>query len=257
MMRVLVLKCSSPVRSDYGERAAECLAKELQVAGREFNAAAGGYAVDLAQSLGLLNANIVWTDRAQVLNAISADELTNCELSLPERLFFFRLFLEEDGAALLFLARLLTKHGGLPPKDNGWAEIANAMVISVFEEYLRQAAEPAARITLRGVIERRRASPYTGKSGPHQLFVHLQTLYRIGLVGLEDSGAARKYSLLKKGATAEPLTLLLAAVPDVIALEKCVGRCRRRSTGSHTASSRGHERGNRRYPTIQEDAIQL
>src|SRR6266480_4040310 len=109
ILKLLVQKCSSAVRSEYAERSALCLANEMKRSGREFNPAAGSYAIDLGRQLGLVNDNLVWAELGQVLHLVSEDSAAQwvAELSLPERLLFFRLFLEADGAALLFIARTL------------------------------------------------------------------------------------------------------------------------------------------------------
>lgn len=221
ILKLLVQKCSSAVRSEYPERAALCLAKEIKQSGREFNPAAGSYAIDLARQLRLVNDNLVWTELGQVLHLVSQDNGSqwDAELALPERLLFFRLFLEADGAAMLLIARAMREHGQLPPPGKSWCDVANEMVVSVYAEYLEHTADPADRVRIRQVIDRRRARPYKGKSGPHQMFVHVQALHRIGLIQREDSNAARLYRLSD---STSALDKLLVALPDVMALESCV-----------------------------------
>jgi len=221
LLKPLVQKCSSAVRSEYAERAALCLANEIKRSGRDFNPAAGSYAVDLARQLRLINDNVVWTELGQVLHLVSEDRGSqwDAELSLSERILFFRLFLEADGAAMMLIARTLREHGQLPPPGKSWCDVANEMVVSVFTEYLEHTADPADRVRIRRVIDRRRASPYKGKSGPHQMFVHVQALHRMGLVEREDSNGTRVYRL---GSAPPALDKLLAALPNVMALEACV-----------------------------------
>lgn len=221
LLKPLVQKCSSAVKSVYPERAALCLANEIKRSGREFNPAAGSYAVDLARQLRLINDNVVWTELGQVLNLISEDHGSqwDADLSLSERILFFRLFLEADGAAMLLIARTLRENGQLPPAGKSWCDVANEMVISVYMEYLEHTADPADRVRIRRVVDRRRASPYKGKSGPHQMFVHVQALHRMGLLEREDSNGTRVYRI---GGAPSVLDKLLAALPNVLALEACV-----------------------------------
>jgi len=193
----------------------------MKRSGREFNPAAGGYAVDLARQLGLVNDNLVWAELGQVLHLVSEERGHEwvAELALPERVLFFRLFLEADGAAMLFIARTLGQHGQLPPTGKSWCDVANEMVLAVYAEYLEQTPDPADRVRLRRVIDRRRARPYTGKSGPHQMFLHLQALHRLGLIQREDSNSTRLYRL---GDSQAALDKLLVALPNGMALEVCV-----------------------------------
>jgi len=221
ILKFLVQKCSSAVRSEYAERAALCLANGIKRSGRKFNPAAGNYAVDLARQLRLVNDNVVWTELGQLLHLVSQKEggQWDAELSLSERILFFRLFLEADGASMLFIARALREHGQLPPPGQSWCDVANGMVVSVYTEYLEHTPDPADRVRLRRVIDRRRARPYKGKSGPHQMFVHVQALHRMGLIQREDSNATRLYRLSDSTSAFDKL---LVALPDVMTLESCV-----------------------------------
>lgn len=219
-LRLLVLRYTVASKSDYSERVAERLAKALQ-----FNVPAANYAVDLARALGLLNENMTWTARAQVLNALRINPTDDRELSLPERIFFLLHFLDEDGAALQFFARLLLRIDSVPPSDRAWPAIANELVLSVYEEYLPLTGDTAERIALRHVIERRRKAPYEGKSGPHQTFIHLQILQRAGLLLRDDTAETRTYRI-EPGQGRRALASLLDGLPDVSALEDAV-RARR------------------------------
>lgn len=223
IISLLVSHCTSPVRSDYAERVAACLDSELQHVGKEFNKAAGKYAVDLARDLFLLTSNLVWTDLAQVLVlASTAGVPWRQELSIGERLVFFRLFLQADGAGMLFIARALIDNRALPSAEKSWNDIANEMVVAVYSEYLEHTSDPAHRLELRQVLDRRRTRPYRGKSGAHQMFVHLQTLHRLGLLNREGQGVSRRYTLNADASEDVGLPQLLAMIRSVDRLERCI-----------------------------------
>ena len=82
-LRVLILRCTSPIRSEYRERVAERLVDKVRELGK-MNVAAAHYAIDLARATGLINANNVWTERGQLLNLINEanDTVKGIELSL-------------------------------------------------------------------------------------------------------------------------------------------------------------------------------
>lgn len=218
-VRQLVLRCTSPTRSEYPERVAQRLDDHMKAAGREFNLPAAKYCVDLAKGLGLLTDNNVWTDHAQTLHFLSAASISTgtafeLELSKPERIFFFRLFLEYDGAALLFFAHLLRRERTI---SQDWNVLANEMMVFIYDAYLEVVTDIAERSRLRHSLEKRVKTPYGGKSGSHQCFVHLQSLMRMGL--LERSSAKREYV----APAVEPsLQGLLAKAPDVRSLDRAV-----------------------------------
>src|SRR5215217_1400096 len=108
---LLVLQCTSPTRSEYRERVAEKLVEEMRKADRRVNVDAAKYAVDLGRAIGLLNANNVWTDRGHLLSLLndSKEFARGMELSLRERLFFFRILLDTDGAAIAYFLRELCR----------------------------------------------------------------------------------------------------------------------------------------------------
>lgn len=218
-VRQLVLRCASPTRSEYPERVAQRLDDHLKTAGREFNLPAAKYCVDLAKGLGLLTDNNVWTDHAQTLHFLtSAAGLSgitfDLELSKLERIFFFRLFLEYDGAALLFFAHLLRRERAI---SQDWNVLANEMMVFIYDAYLEVMTDFAERSRLRHSLEKRVKTPYGGKSGSHQCFVHLQSLMRMGL--LERVSTKREYVAPLGVASLEGL---LGKAPDVLSLDKAV-----------------------------------
>ena len=157
------------------------------------NVDAARYAIDLAKALELLADNCVWLDHGLLLRAITTDsiDLNSAEdLSNIEKLYFFRLFLEKDGAALLFLLKKAVESHSLQAASN---ELAAEMVRSVYSGYLEFAGGYATRVELRSEI-RRLEKGYNGRTGAHKLFVHLQTLYRLGLLD-RMAGRNRIYTL--------------------------------------------------------------
>ena len=115
LISFVIKHCTSATESNYPERVAERLSRYVSNRGRRFNVAAAGYAVDLAQGLGVLSENNSWTDKGQLLASIAKDECGNLEddlkLNERERFLFFRLFLDADGALLLYLARAALSAG--------------------------------------------------------------------------------------------------------------------------------------------------
>ena len=224
-LRLLVLACSSCTQSDYSDRLAARLVDELGRRGQDLNIGAARYGVDLARAIGLLTDNNTWTDLGMLLYTVSGarDDFGDLKLTASERLFFFRLFLEADGAALIFLGKLLADCGQLPVKGQTWVEgtnrIANDMFAACFAEYLDLAAEPVERVKLRQVLERRNARPFHGNSGRHQMSVHLQTMYRLGLVGRSQQNNSRAYYLPEREDFHGGLWALTRCVPDARALE--------------------------------------
>ncbi len=59
-----------------------------------------------------------------------------------------------------------------------------------------------------------------GKSGAHKLFLHLQTLHRLGLVDRVVVSNERQYRISDEGEAR--LKRLVATIPDVLALEQVV-----------------------------------
>lgn len=222
-LRELILHCTSPTQSEYPERVAGKLAGRLKAQGRAFNLPAAKYCVDLAKGLGLLTENNFWTDLAQVLHLVSGtpgseSRIDTLELSALERVFFFRLFLESDGAAFLFFASLLERERTIPPPGWEWNSIADNMMKSIYQSYLDIVTDFRERGQLRHLLERRSSQPYAGKSGAHQCFVHVQALARMGL--LDRPSAKREYVPTKTGS----LRMLLGAVPDVRSLDKTLAQ---------------------------------
>lgn len=227
-VKALVLRCASPIAGDYRERVA-CRFSDLRLgpAGR-INRSAAGYAVDLAKRLRLLNEKFVWSELAHLMRLFSLDggEAALPELTLAEKIVMFRIFFESDGAAMIYLARAALEMTTLPGGgQDGWNELANAMLTGIYRDCLELESEPIERMKIRAKLEQRHRSPFRGKSGAHQLFVHLQTMYRLGLVGRDSRTAGRRYVVLESVAP-EPLAELVAACPGLRELESVVGEHR-------------------------------
>ena len=189
------------------------------------NIAASGYAVDLAKSLALLNANLVWTDLGHLLHIVAeGDSLGHQrDFSTSEKVFFFRIFLEFDGAALIFLSRMLEEGIKLPSSNATWPNVAQKMFMQTYEEYLEFATDPHFRTHVRHLAEGRRKSPFTGNSGRHQTLLHINTLHRLGLVEASPIGSVRIYRAKNTSQdAASPTSRLLAMVPNIRALEEVI-----------------------------------
>ena len=220
-VKSVVLWCTSPTKSEFRDRVAARFSDLCRKQAERINPSAGGYAVDLAKRLGLLNDNLVWTEHGHLLRLFDTGRSVSMEreLTLAERIVMFRMFLESDGAAMIYLARVAAEQAALPGKvGDGWNELANAMVTGVYREYLEVEVEPIERMKLKGSLERRRQNPFSGRSGAHQVFLHLQAMYRMGLIGRDDGATGRKYVVLRS-AVPEPLGELIATCPGVGELE--------------------------------------
>ena len=216
-LRHLILDCTSPTQSSYSDVVAKRLMKESSL-----NSAAARYAVDLGRSLNLINDNLVWTDVGHLFNAISAvPHNRSLELTEKERIFMFRVFLERDGAAFLFLVRSVLEDETLPKEGQNWNELANQMFVDVYSCYLALEDDPSARVRMRQVIDRRKSKPFSGKSGSHQCFLHAQTMYRLGLFSRNEKKGARRYDV-HTDVNYRASQGLVDALPDISALERLV-----------------------------------
>lgn len=222
-LNVLVLHATSPVRSDYPERVAQTLATHLQRQGISFNIAAAGYAVDLARSVGVINEQNSWTAAGHLLAHVArrGDDPAALDLTPAERLAHLKIFLEGDGAAMLYLARQVLEEGSLPG-DADWNAVAQSMVLDVYEQSLKLTSATADRVALRRELDRLRKHGFTGKTGSHKMFVHLQSMYRVGLLSRPSAGHGRFY------AAADPLALqrFSDAIGDLLRLEEIVRESR-------------------------------
>lgn len=224
-MEFLIKLCTSGVQSTYREVAARKLVQEINSRGKKLNKAAGGYAVDLARDLGLLTSNNVWSDKGFLLDLIAEvnDGELDEQLSLTtsERILHFRIFLEADGAAFLFLAKYLTQNTSLPPEGTTVNSLVQEMFIDILSDYLSVTNNTAQRVALRIKIDRLRREGYRGHSGAHKLYIHVQTLYRIGIIA--KKGGSRIYHLPDNAPDMrQSLNSLLHEVPNIVALEKAI-----------------------------------
>jgi hypothetical protein len=220
-LRVLVLRCTSPTRSDYRERVTARLVQEARQIGK-INAAAASYGIDLGRATGLINENYVWSDRGHLLHLVSdPDKATNnAALSLPEKVFFFRLLLDSDGAAIIYFLRQLQRRPQLPNDPHEWNAIANDLFLSTFRSYYALTNDLRARTRLRQLIQQRATKPFSGKSGKHQCFIHLQSLFRLGLVARPGDDESRTYTAANS--TPRAADFLLNEIGDVKDLEEAI-----------------------------------
>ncbi|MEX2128249.1 MAG: hypothetical protein WD871_08410 [Xanthobacteraceae bacterium] len=214
-LRVLIESSSSPIRSEYSERVAERLVQKLRELGCDFNLPAAKYCVDLARALKVLSENNFWTSSAHVMQlvrpSVERETSLRVELSTEEKLFWFRVFLEHDGAALLFFAREAEQRERIPGGGKDWNDTANEMAVYVYNEYLKILENIRDRAEIRRLLAKRERQPYSGRSGEHQCFIHVNTMARVGL--LEKRG--REY--FKTDATSR-LVKAVSAVGDLDAL---------------------------------------
>jgi len=215
------------VEGTYDEIIAEKFTREICRRGKRFNIAAGMYAVDLAKGLGVLNEHGCWTEKGHLLSLLTKDKTGELdrqfELDDKEKLVYFRLFLEADGAAFAFIGQRALEHGQLPYEGCTWNSFTCEMFKAIYSEYLPVTNNTADRVSLRSEIERLGKCGYKGKTGAHKAFIHLQTLYRLGLLERIDVGGGRIYrppqspDLNNLG-----ITRLLCEIREVRELEKSI-----------------------------------
>ena len=220
LVSFIIRHCTSAAESNYPERVAERLSRYVSSRGRGLNVAAAGYAVDLAQGLGVLSENNNWTDKGHLVALIVKAECGDLEgdlaLDEQERFLYFRLFLDADGALLLFLAREAMAAGTLPAPKGHWNRLTQAMFLAALGEYLKASVETSQRVQLRRQLERIANRPFRGRTGEHKAFVHLQAMYRVGLLRRAAGSATRIYS--SEGCTSR-LKSLGQEIGDVATLE--------------------------------------
>jgi hypothetical protein len=230
---LLVSLCTSPIESTYSERVAERLHKAVIAGERKFNIPAAGYALDLARSLGVVNENNVWTEKGHLLALHSSavrekNTSLKFELTLSEKLTYFRLFLEADGAVIRYIAERALNEGGVPtyapaepsgPEIHDWNLFASSMFASIYGQYLEITKDIADRIAIRREFDHVKRG-FTGKTGVHKSLIHLQTMLRLGLLERAESAVQREYVIRED---AKPgLVAFLETVNSVSALEVIV-----------------------------------
>lgn len=236
-LRELLLHATSPVRSDYSERVAQTLATYLKKQGFALNVAAAGYAVDLARALGIINDQNSWAASGHLLALSVGDDANHAallDLTPVEQLAHFRIFLEGDGAAILYLARHVLESGSLPG-DGDWNGIAQAMVLDVYEESLKLTSATADRVALRRELDRLRSKGFAGKTGSHKMFIHLQAMHRIGLLDRPNGRQTRTYAASDQAA----LQRFSDAVGDLLRLEEIVRESRWADIAAETLGLEG------------------
>src|SRR5207302_9409596 len=230
----LVKLCSSPVQSSYREVVAKKLADQIEarckveLSGEEgikgFNEKAGEYAVDLARSLEVINDNHAWTEKGHLIGLIAdvakKTPTEEVELNPAEKLLHFRIFLEGDGAAFLFLAKYFLANESIQSIHSPEAvnPLAQDMFVDILREYYSLTTAPTDRLKLRRHLEAVKTKPFRGKGGTHKIKLHVHTLYRLGLLNSDGSS----YQLPKPEREVSGLATLIRRIPDVATLEKSI-----------------------------------
>lgn len=230
-MEFLVRCCTSPIKSAYPERVAARLKQHIETRCRtRFNIAASRYAIDLARALGLVTPNNTWTDKGHLVSLIAqvngGEPEEQLSLNVAEKLLHFRLFLEADGAAFIYIARFLGEHGELAHSEAISSSFVEDMFIHIFSTYLSVTSNPAQRVALRTRIDELQSRGYGGRTGlgktrQHKLRIHMQTLYRLGLLERLDGTGGIVYRLPDRSSqSTRGLESLLCELPDILAMEE-------------------------------------
>ena len=225
LVSFIIRHCTSAVESNYSERVAERLSRYVSSRGRRFNIPAASYAVDLAQDLGVLSENNSWTDKGHLVALTTKLESGDLEADLAldehERFLYFRLFLDADGALLLFLSRAAMAAGKLPEPEGDWNGLAQEMFLAAFNEYLKSTVETSQRVRLRQQLERIERRPFRGRTGEHKVLIHLQAMCRVGLLGRATGSKSRVFT--SEGSMSR-LESLDHELPSVTTLEQRMAR---------------------------------
>jgi len=229
----LIQACTSATHGADAASVAVRLKEEVERrARRGFNVAAAGYGIHLAKALGLLTPYHTWTERGHLVNLVAevgrGEPERQLSLNPAERVLHFRLFLEADGAALIALARYLKRRSSIVQ-----AQVINSTFIEdtfaqVLLEYCAITEDPADRKALEERIEFLKTKGYAGRTGQgrtrqHKLRLHIQTLYRLGLVQRVDKPRGLAFRTPLKGDVVKGNpSALVKEVPDVATLERRV-----------------------------------
>ena len=228
LIEFVVKLCTSPVRSAYDEAVARKLSNEIGERLKEFNVAAAGYAVGLAQGLKVIDKNNVWSERGHLVSLLSQTVEHSSEkpldLDTTERLLYFRLFMESDGAMIIALARRARVQKEFSNSETPWTKLATDLLQGVYRDYLAWAGTTADRVALRREADRITRRGYEGRSGQHKMFIHLQTLYRLGFLDRAHS-RDRRYTV-PADLSKPNLAVLLQELPDFYALERAINERR-------------------------------
>lgn len=222
----LVKRCTSATQSSYNEVVAARLKEEVERRCQtSFNLAASKYAVDLARALGLLTPNNTWTARGHLVDVIAevdgGDAEEQLTLTRAEKLLHFRLFLENDGAAFVSIARYLVENRLLAHAEAMTTPFVEEMFGEILSTYLSMTSNVADRVALRRQVDQLKQRGYASKTRQHKLHIHMQTLYRLGLVARRDTADGILYQLPdEKDEKPQGLETLLCEVPDLSTLEK-------------------------------------
>ena len=94
------------------------------------------------------------------------------------------------------------------------------MFRTTLEQYLKVSVETRVRVELRRKLERI-TRPFNGRTGQHKAFVHLQTMFQLGLLQREAGSASRTYA--SEGRTSQ-LESLSRELVDVSNLDQRIAR---------------------------------
>ena len=108
--------------------------------------------------------------------------------------------------------------------------IAKNLFTAIYSEYLVLTNPIPERTALRNRIDALRTRGFDGKTGSHKLFVHLQTLHRLGFVERAPDTNERHYVVTEDGQNR--IEKLLEAIPNALALEELVKEHRSIETAS-------------------------
>lgn len=173
------------------------------------NPAAAAYAVDLARATHVITDNCTWTAYGLLFHLVSAGRpVSEHALSVSERLAALRVLLETDGDAFSWIALYVLKEGAVPRPESDFNEIATRMFTELLSDALQRVQQVQDRVRLRQQLERISRSPFSGRTGEHKMFIHLQAMARVGVLR-RVSENSRRYDL---GAEERPRANRLASL---------------------------------------------
>ncbi len=188
-----LLRVVSPVESASRAALGDALSRAVAF---KMNPAAGGYAVDAGQGLGLLTDRITLHSRAAGY-ALAAP----LDSSSPGRSwFYFRALIARDGAMVLELLHLIAARGAIAVPDVFSDAAIDAVFLTIFEHYFRKADDLYERDYLRTAMDRLRRDGFQPKTRKHKLMFHLVFMRDLGLIKEIEANGDRRFVCTNLGA---------------------------------------------------------
>ena len=221
----LIHSCTSPVESKSKERVIHDIHKTLGNHKYQCSREAAKFLVRMAQNMGFLELNNIWTWKAFVIDYFEKlDEINRCHektkiSSLTKRTVYLKYYLEADGAFLIRFAREVLENGenGLRKYTIRYTDKAVEPIFKdVINGYLTIEKDFRKRVQLRNFSDWVNVKGYEKKVRIHKGFPHLDPLVDLDILHYDDK--ERKY-LPKFVENLNVSEIFLKNFPDIKSLE--------------------------------------